>query len=88
MPEAQTLLIVSEGTSLRDAGLDLGLARGDLALAGLQDLAEDHLLDLVGLDLGALQRGGDRLAAEVGGVERGQRPAHLAEGGAGGAEDH
>ena len=74
MPEAQTLLIVSEGTSLRDAALDLGLARGDLALAGLQDLAEDDLLDLLGLDPGALQRGLDRVAAEVGGVERGRAP--------------
>ena len=36
------------GDLLRDAALDLGLARGDLALAGLQDLAEDDLLDLLG----------------------------------------
>src|SRR6185436_16617302 len=34
------------GDLLGDAALDLRLARGDLALAGLQDLAEDDLLDL------------------------------------------
>ena len=45
------------GDLARDPGLDLRLARGDLALAGLQHLAVDHLLDLVGLDLGALERG-------------------------------
>ena len=36
------------GDLLRDPGLDLRLARGDLALAGLQHLAEDDLLDLLG----------------------------------------
>ena len=75
------------GDLLRDAALDLGLARGDLALAGLQDLAEDDLLDLLGVDAGALQRGLDRVAAEVGGVERGEGAAHLAEGRARGSED-
>ena len=38
------------GDLLRDPGLDLRLARGDLALAGLEDLAEDDLLDLLGID--------------------------------------
>ena len=41
---------------LRDAGLDLSLARGDLALPGLKDLAVDDVLDLVGAHLGALER--------------------------------
>ena len=76
------------GDLLRDAGLDLGLARGDLPLAGLQHLAVDDLLDLVRLDLGALERRGDRVAAEVGRVERGEPAAHLPERGAGGGEDH
>ena len=49
------------GDLLRDAALDLGLARGDLALAGLQDLAEDDLLDLLGVDAGALERRLDRV---------------------------
>src|SRR4029079_19517931 len=71
---------------LRDPTLDLRLARGDLALAGLEDLAEDDLFDLLGVDRGALEGGCDRVAAEVGGVEGGERPAHLAEGGARGSE--
>ncbi len=87
MPEAQTLLIVSEGTSFGIAALDLGLAGGDLTLAGLQDLAEDDLIDLLGIDAGALQRGLDRVPTEVGRVERGERAAHLAEGRARGSED-
>ena len=48
------MLTVSEGTSLGISGLDLGLAGGDLPLAGLEDLAVDDALDLVGLHLGAL----------------------------------
>ena len=87
-PEAQTLFTVSRGDLLRDAGLDLRLAARDLALAGLEHLAEHHVLDLVGRDLGALERGRDRGAAEVGGVERGEAAAHLAERRARGAEDH
>ena len=38
------------GHLLRDAALDLSLARGDLALAGLQHLAHHDLLHLVRLD--------------------------------------
>ena len=75
------------GDLLRDAALDLRLARGDLALAGLQDLAHDHVLDLIPADVRALQRGLDRDAAQLRGVERGQAPAHLPDRGAGGAED-
>ena len=41
-----------------------------------------------GLDVGAVERLGDRGAAEVGRVERGEAAAHLPEGGAGGGEDH
>ena len=76
------------GDLLRDPGLDLRLARGDLPLAGLQHLAVDHLLDLLGLDAGALERGGDRLAAELGRALGREGAAHLAERGAGGSEDH
>jgi hypothetical protein len=46
------------------------------------------VLDLLGADLRALERSGDGGAAEIGGVERGEAAAHLAERGAGGAEDH
>jgi hypothetical protein len=76
------------GDLLGDAALDLCLARGDLALPRLEHLAHDHVLDLVGLDAGALERGLDRDAAELGGVEGRQAAAHLADRGAGGAEDH
>ena len=63
----------------RDAALDRGLAGGDLAGAGLEHLAHDHVLDLVGRDARALERGLDRDAAEVGGgevLERAEQPAH------------
>jgi hypothetical protein len=73
---------------LGDPGLDLGLAGGDLALAGLQHLAHDDVLDLLAGDVGALQRGLDGVAAELGRVERGEAAAHLPDRGAGGAEDH
>ncbi len=87
-PEAQTLLIVSEETSLGMPGLDLRLARRDLPLAGLQHLAHHDVLDLLRLDPGALERGLDRDAPELGGVERREAAAHLADRRACGAEDH
>ena len=62
------------GDLLRDPGLDLGLARGDLALAGLQHLAEDDLLDLVGRRPRRARARLDRGAAEVGGVEGREPP--------------
>ncbi len=52
-----------------DAGFDRGLPGGDLPGAGLQDLAHDHVLDLLGRDAGALERGLDGEAAEVDGAE-------------------
>ena len=74
------------GDLLGDPGLDLGLAGRDLPLAGLQHLAHDHVLDLVRLDLGALERGLDRGRAELGGVHARQTSAELAERCAGCAE--
>ncbi len=53
----------------RDAGLDRGLPRRHLPGAGLQHLPEDHVVDLVAGDAGALQRGLDRDRAEVGAGE-------------------
>ena len=79
MPDAQTLLIVSEETSFRNSGLDLSLSGGDLALPGLENLTHDHVLDLVGRDVGALQRGADGVGAELGGVEGGQTSAELSD---------
>ena len=87
MPEAHTLLIVSEETSFGIPRLDLRLARGDLALAGLEHLAHDDVLDLLRLDVGALERGLDGGAAELGRVERGEAAAELADRRARGAED-
>ena len=76
------------GDLLGDAGVDLRLARGDLAGARLQHLAHDDVLHLLGRHAGALQRGADGDAAEFGCFERGESAAELADGGAGGAEDH
>ena len=55
-------------------GLDLGLARGDLALARLEHLAHDDVLDLLGLDPRALERGLDGDAAELGRGQGATRP--------------
>ena len=49
----------------RDAGVDRGLARRVLALAGGQDLAHHHLGHLGRLDPAALERGADRDLAEI-----------------------
>ena len=76
------------GNLLGDARLDLRLTRRDLALARLEHLAHHHLLHLVGRHLGALQRGADRRAAELGRVYARQAPSQLANGRAGRSEDH
>ena len=55
--------------------------------AALQHLAHDHVLDLLGLDAGALERAADRDPAEFGGGNGGDRAAELADRGAGGSED-
>src|SRR5262249_37692608 len=70
-----------------DPGLDLGLPRGDLALARLEHLAVDDALHLVGVDLGALESLRDRRAAEIGGIEGRETAAHLPEWGSGRGED-
>ncbi len=56
MPDRQTLLIVIAGTDHRDAAVGRGLAGGDLARARLQHLAHQHVVDLLGVDAGALER--------------------------------
>ena len=65
-PDRQTLLTVSAGTSIGDAGRDGGLPGGDLPGAGLQHLAHDHVLDLVRADPGPVQGPGDGDAAQFG----------------------
>ena len=74
------MLIVSEGTSFGIPRLDLRLSRRNLALPGLQHLAEDHLLDLLGLDPGALERGHDHLSAELGRAFEASAPPIFANG--------
>jgi hypothetical protein len=72
MPERQTLLMVS-------AGLDRGLPGGDLAGAGLQHLAHDHVVDLLGAHPGLLEGALDGDPAEVGtgeALERAEQAAH------------
>ena len=61
MPERHTLLMVIDGHRHRDAGLHRGLARGHLARAGLEHLAHDHVVDLLGADAAARERGLDRV---------------------------
>jgi hypothetical protein len=51
----------------RDSGRDGRLPGRDLAAAGLQDLAHDHVLDAGGIETGPGQRGGDGVPAERGG---------------------
>ena len=79
---AAELVEAPGGLLLRDAGVHRGLAGRVLALAGGQDLAEDDLVDLARIDLGALERGLDRDRAEFvrrrvaeGAVERADRGA-------------
>ena len=67
MPDAQTLLIVSEETSI--------------------GMPHHHVLHLLGGHVGALERGADGDPAQVGGVQRGEAAAHLADGRPGAAED-
>ena len=51
-------------------------------------MAHEDVVDLVGADAGALERGLDGEAAEIGGLEAGERPGQLADRGAGTSEDH
>jgi hypothetical protein len=50
---------------LRDAGRDRGLSSRRLAHSGLKDLPDDRILDLVRLELRALERAADRDRAEL-----------------------
>ena len=88
MPERHTLLIVVAGTVIGMPGLHRGLARGDLTLAGQEHLAHEHVVDLLGADAGALERGLDREATEVGGAESGERAGELPDRRAGRSDDH
>ena len=88
MPERQTLLIVRAGTVIGMPAACGGLARRDLAGAGLQDLAHDDVLDLLGGDARLLESALDGDATEVRSgevLERAEEPTH---GGPGTGDDH
>ena len=70
-----------------DPALHRRLPGRDLPLAGLQDLAHEDVVDLVGGHPGPLQGGGDGQATEVHGAEAGQGAGELADGGTGSPED-
>ena len=70
-----------------DAGADGALARRVLARSGLQDLAHDHAVHLVGLDAAGGQGRADGVGAELDGGEAGQLPVQAPLGGAGCGED-
>ena len=63
-PRAAELVEAPGGLFLRNAGGHRGLPGRVLALAGGEDLAEDDLVDLARIDLGALERGLDGGGAE------------------------
>ena len=59
------MLIVIAGTVIGMPAFAAAWRAGDLALPGLEHLAHDHVVDLLGPDAAALERGLDRDAAEV-----------------------
>ena len=70
-----------------DAGADGALARRVLARPGLQDLADDHAVHLVGLDSAGGQGRADGVRSELHGREAGELPVEASLGRAGGSED-
>ena len=88
MPEAHTLLIVSEETSFGMPALICAWRDGIWPWPAWSTWPMTTCWTCSGADVGALERGRDRGAAELGGVERGEAAAELADRRAGGAEDH
>ena len=76
------------GHAHRDARVDRGLARGDLALAGLEHLAHEDVVDLLRADAGPLERGLDGNATEVHRGEVGERSRQLPDRRACRSDDH
>ncbi len=71
----------------RQAGAQRGLAGGRLALAGLQHVAHDDFVDLLGLDAGAFDGGLDGDRAQLVRGQAGQVAQHAAHGRAGDGND-
>ena len=72
------MLIVVAGTSFGDPRADRHLARGILSKPGRQDAAEDDLVDLLGGELGSLERRGYGPCAELRGRDVLELPAEAA----------
>ena len=87
MAEPHILLTVVQPVAGGNPRLERRLARGRLALPGRQHAAEDHLVDVRGLDTRALDGGPDRDRAEIARGERREVALESAHRGAGGADD-
>ena len=87
MPDAQTLLIVSEPISSGTPTAERDLARRDVARTRLHDLADHGVVDLLGLDARALERRRGGHHSELDGRARGERAAETSERRARGGED-
>jgi hypothetical protein len=72
----------------RDAGVDGGLAGRDLAGPGLQHLAHEHVVHLLGGDARPLEGRLDGEPTQLGGGEAGEGTGELADRRASAAEDH
>ena len=70
-----------------DAGLDGCLPCGDLPLTGVEDLAHDHVVDVLRVDARLVEGALDGEAAEVGAAEALERAAHPTHGGASAGDD-
>ena len=76
---ATELVDLVGGALDRDAGLDRRLARRVLAGAGGQDLTQDRLVDLLGVDFGPLHRFLDRHGAQIGRGDARKSPVERAD---------
>ncbi len=76
---AADLVDAPRRAALGEAGIDVGLAGGVLALAGGQDLAQDRLADLGLVDAGALDHGVQHRGAEFVRGRRGEAAAEAAD---------
>lgn len=71
----------------RQAGLDRRLARRVLPGPGGEHLAEDHFVDLAGIETGLFEQAADHRGAQLGGGNAGQRALEAADGGTGSGDD-
>jgi hypothetical protein len=86
-PRAADLVEAPGGLVVRDPRVDRRLPGRVLPLRGGEDLAEDDLVHLGGVDLGALERRLDGDRAEIVGGGVGEAAVERADGGAGRADD-